>query len=441
MKRLSRLTGLTVVALGLIVSGCSATPATRSPSQSGGVGHGSKRAAPSNLGPSKAYLVDNQQRGRMESTVLIPLDLATSRLGRRIDVPAGGQVSIAPGGKVALLVDDLGGRVYPINLTNGRVGHPIALGHGPGAVAFSPDGSTAYVADLTAHPCVGMACSVNGDLITPIDLRTNLVEAPIRTCRGPEQLTMEASRRKLWVACYFGGVDVISTATRRVTRHYAVPGSPGNIAFADNGRTVIVGQISVEDLQTPANWIVLIDPKTRSVSRPIRVGSPGGPSVAAVTPQGLVYISAWGRTVPGGDDTTAFAPLNLLTRRLGRFLRVPKSREPVGVLGYWRGLGVRFLTYPNPATGDVWEGAPGAKVARLIHSRLLRFTPGMGFAQILGLDQYSPYAVVAARLSRRSTAVGVIDMATGTMTRPIELTLRIFPSVEFVPAKSNNSGH
>jgi hypothetical protein len=58
---------------------------------------------------------------------------------------------------------------------------------------------------------------------------------PIRTCEGPMQLAMAPSGDSPWIACFFGGVDEVSTATGRVIAHYDVPGSPGNFSFADAG--------------------------------------------------------------------------------------------------------------------------------------------------------------------------------------------------------------
>ena len=66
-----------------------------------------------------------------------------------------------------------------------------------------------------------------------------------------------------------------------------------------------------------ANDIVLIDPVTRRVGKPIKVGLPGGTSVAAVTPAGVAYIDTWGHTGPRGEVTTEIIPLDLRSGRLG----------------------------------------------------------------------------------------------------------------------------
>ena len=308
-----------VVALGIMAftaSGCS-----------------SGTAAPHRA--SSALVVgDRTLDGQQQQTVLIPLDPVTGRLGASIVVPAAGVVAVAPGGRFALLVDPDHDLAYPVELENGQVGRPIHVGSRPSSVAFSHGGTMAYIADAGSAGCAlpGPNCSTRSDLVTPVDLTTDEPGRPIHTCAGPLQVAMAPSGDMLWVACFFGGVDEISTSSGRVVAHFDVPGSPGNFAFADGGRTVIVGQIGVEDLQTVANYIVLIDPMTRRVGKPIKVGLPGGTSVAAVTPTGVAYIDTWGHTGPRGQVTTEIIPLDLRSGRLGTPLAVPGSGEPVAVV-------------------------------------------------------------------------------------------------------------
>jgi DNA-binding beta-propeller fold protein YncE len=69
--------------------------------------------------------------------------------------------------------------VYPVELTDDHVGKPIRVGHAPVAVAFSPDGHTAYVANAGTAAYAAMP-SVGGPIgnrpsntVTPINLMTN----------------------------------------------------------------------------------------------------------------------------------------------------------------------------------------------------------------------------------------------------------------------------
>ena len=406
-----------VVALGIMAftaSGCS-----------------SGTAAPHR--PSSALVVgDRTLDGQQQQTVLIPLDPVTGRLGASIVVPAAGVVAVAPGGRFALLVDPDHDLAYPVELENGQVGRPIHVGSRPSSVAFSHSGTMAYIADAGSAGCAlpGPNCSTRSDLVTPVDLTTDEPGRPIHTCAGPLQVAMAPSDEMLWVACFFGGVDEISTSSGRVVAHFGVPGSPGNFAFADGGRTVIVGQIGVEDLQTVANYIVLIDPMTRRVGKPIKVGLPGGTSVAAVTPTGVAYINTWGDTGPRGQVTTEIIPLDLRSGRLGTPLAVPGSGEPVAVVEPGPGKNVRYITYPD-SRGDLWEGASDSSASRLMSTGIRDIQRGTENAQIVAVDPTAPYVVVGARSGVRS--IKIVNLATGHVRGAIHLPASLSPffSVQF----------
>jgi hypothetical protein len=387
---------------------------------------------------SSALVVGVRLIGNNEGqTVLVPLDPATGQLGGPIVVPAQGPVAVAPGGRIALLLDEMHDLAYPVDLADGHVGRPVDAGPMPMSVAFSPDGTMAYIADAGSDgcflPCLrGTPGATKSDLVTPLNLATDEPGPPIHTCPGPMQVAIAPSGATLWVACFFGGVDEVSTSTDRTLAHYDVPGSPGNFAFADGGRTVIVCQIVVEDLQTAPNYVVLIDSVTGRVGKPIEVGLPGGTSVAAVTPGGVAYIATWGHTGPGGEVTTEIVPLDLASGRLGPHLQVQSfPGEPVAVVGYWTGAGVRYLTYPD-SNGNLGEGALGSSVSMLIRTGFRATQQGI-HASIVAIDPVAPYAIVAGRSSTAGAAsITTVNLLTGHVGRRIQLPASITTfSVEF----------
>jgi DNA-binding beta-propeller fold protein YncE len=361
-----------------------------------------------------ALIIGLRTLDRDQQTVLIPLDPVTSQIGAPIVVPAQGGVAIAPGGRLALLLDPVSDLLYPVDLPDGQVGRPIHVGSRPASVAFSPDGTTAYVADAGSDGCAlpGPNCTTKSDVVTPVNLRTDRTEHPIRICPGPMQVAMDPSGLTLWVACFLGGVDEVSTSTDRVVAHFAVPGSPGNIAFADGGRTVIVGQIVVQDLQVIRSYVVLVDAATGRVGKPINVGLPGGTSIAAVTPSGVAYISTWGHTGPGGQVTTEIVPLDLRSGRLGSAVAVRGSGEPVAYAGYWPGVGVRYVTYASPS-GDLWEGAPNSSTSSVISTGIRDTYKGVQNAFMVAIDPNAPYVIVGASSSGGGvTSIKMINLAT-----------------------------
>jgi DNA-binding beta-propeller fold protein YncE len=377
-----------------------------------------------------ALVVADRTSNNTRQTVLMPLDTATGQLGKTIVVPAQGAVDLAPGGRIALLLDVFHDVVYVVDLAGGRVGLPIDAGPMPDSVAFSPDGTMAYVADAGRDGCLALcptaADDAESDLVTPVNLLTGVPRPPIRTCSGPVQVAMAPSGATLWVACFFGGVDEVSTSSDTVVAHYDVPGSPGNFAFADGGRTVIVGQITVEDLQTAPNDVVLIDTVTGRVGKPIAVGLPGGTAVDAVSQVGVAYVATFGHTGPGGEVTTELVPLDIATGRLGPRLAVRSfPGEPVAVAGYWPGVGVRYVTFPD-SSGNLGEGEPGSPVANLVRT-------GIGDAQIVAIDPAAPYLIVAGRASGAgATPVEVVSLLTGRVGGRLQLPASVTSfSVQF----------
>ena len=406
-----------VVALGIIVlatAGCSSGTAS------------------THWAPSALVVGVRTLGGREQQTVLIPLDPVTGRLGASIVVPAQGVVAVAPGGRFALLVDPAHDIAYRVELGNGHISRAIHVGSRPSSVAFSPGGTMAYIADAGSAGCAlpGPNCSTGSDLVTPVDLTTDEPGHPIHTCPGPMQVAMAPLGDMLWVACFFDGVDEISTSSGRVVAHFDVPGSPGNFAFADGGRTVIVGQIGVEDLQMVPNDIVLIDPLTRRVGKPITVGSPGGTSVAAITPAGVAYIDTWAHTGLHGEVTTEIIPLDFRSGGLGPPLVVRGSGEPVAAVGSWPGTNVRYVTYPD-SRGDLWEGTPDSSARRLIATGFRDTQRGIEDARIVAIDPTAPYAIVGASSGARS--IKTVNLATGDVGRAIHLPASLSPffSVQF----------
>ena len=77
-----------------------------------------------------------------------PVDLTTRRAGPPIPVGTRPQaIAVTPDGRTAYVANSGSGTVTPIDTATGRAGTPIRAGTGPPAIAISPDGRTAYVLD------------------------------------------------------------------------------------------------------------------------------------------------------------------------------------------------------------------------------------------------------------------------------------------------------
>ena len=89
-------------------------------------------------------------------------------------------IAITPDGDRAYVANYTSNSVTPIDLVTGKALAAIhlAANAGPAGIAITPDGKTAYVTDAGASRDLG-------DTITPIDLATDKTEAPITVGPGP----------------------------------------------------------------------------------------------------------------------------------------------------------------------------------------------------------------------------------------------------------------
>jgi len=71
--------------------------------------------------------------------------------------------------------------VVPVNTVTNKAGKPIKVGPGPEAIAITPDGKTAYVANG------GLPYS---DTVTPIRTATNTALKPIKVGLGPDYIAI-----------------------------------------------------------------------------------------------------------------------------------------------------------------------------------------------------------------------------------------------------------
>jgi YVTN family beta-propeller protein len=90
--------------------------------------------------------------------------------------------------------------VTPIATATNTPGKPIKVGVRPSAIAITPDGKTAYVANLLS------------DTVTPIATATNTPGRTIGVPRLPEAIAITPDGKTAYVAVW-DGVTSIDTAT------------------------------------------------------------------------------------------------------------------------------------------------------------------------------------------------------------------------------------
>lgn len=186
------------------------------------------------------------------------------------------------------------------------VGPPVDVGSRPRAIAITPDGKLAYVANF------------NDDSVSVIDTRTRkTVGAPIGVGVNPRSIAIGPSGQFAYVANQGGGtVSVIETTTNQsVGTPITVGPGPISIAITPDGRfayVVVNGTKSVSVIDTRTNQVV---------GFPIPVGL--DPHGIALTPDGrLAYVA--------NDGSNSVSVINLQTNQ-GVGSPIPVGTSPFAV--------------------------------------------------------------------------------------------------------------
>lgn len=214
----------------------------------------------------------------------------------------------------AFVVDSLANEVTPIladphepscpdESCSNAVGTPIPVGRHPDAVAITPNGETAYVANFGSNN------------VTPINTASDSAGTSaswIAVGNEPDALAITPDGRYVYVAnAGSGTISKISTATSQVTSTIAVGGTPSAIAISPDGLTAYVTDNAVGFMD-----VIPINLNSGVVEAGIALGdvcntSPNGavtsPIAVNVSPDGSsVYVLSRGSTtVPGALTTIA----------------------------------------------------------------------------------------------------------------------------------------
>jgi YVTN family beta-propeller protein len=164
---------------------------------------------------------------------LTPIDVHTNTVGTAISVAANvgcqgfAALAITPDGRKAYVSDPCANLVVPVDLVTQTVGTPIPMG--AYGIAITPDGSTAYAANLAG--------------VTPIDLATNTAGTPIPTGAYALHVAITPEPRRSTstaVVCSHASVVIGLTTTCEAKVTDTDAGTPvtpvGPVAFTTNRR-------------------------------------------------------------------------------------------------------------------------------------------------------------------------------------------------------------
>jgi DNA-binding beta-propeller fold protein YncE len=315
--------GLAVVILGACTGTCgsSTTPVTPTPTPA----------------PTYSGYVLNFGDGTMT-----PFALASGVAGKPITVGAGNKVwalAVTPDGKTAYVAEDNAsggdkGLVQLINLSQGTLSPmTITIPAGPKQMVMAPDGKTAYLVDI------------NLSTVTPIDIASNTlgVAIPIGNPALGSQvygLAIAKDGKTAYISNFGADVTPIDLATKQAGTPIAVNGS-GILALSPDGKTLyasVVGSVVAVNLSNqtvgtpfpigfrPSGMVVSPDGKTLYVTNyskmevvPVDIASAEAAAAIASSP-----AAATGTPSPTASATPA-APLP----GLGTPILV--GNEPVGI--------------------------------------------------------------------------------------------------------------
>jgi len=163
-----------------------------------------------------------------------------------------------------VMVDVAAGIVKGFRRTGSRVGHMVVL---------SPDGKTAYVANITP-----------GNL-SIIDLASSADAVVVPVGPQTEGIGISPDGKTVWMGSNTTGkVLVVDVALRKVIDSVQTPSAPYRVGFTPDGRTAIITNPDSSEMR-------VIDARTRKV---LRVVSLKTADVEKTLPQGIA-ISADGR--------------------------------------------------------------------------------------------------------------------------------------------------
>ena len=239
-----------------------------------------------------------------------PINTATNKAGKAIKVGAGPfAIAITPDGKAAYVANIDSSTVTPIRTTTNKALKAIKVGIGPVAIAITPDGKTAYVVNDGIGETVGHT-------VTPIRTATNTALKAIKVGSAPGPIAITPDGKTAYVVNIASGtVTPIRTATNRALKAIKVGSTPFAIAITPDGKTAYVANES-------SGTVTPINTSTNKAGGAIKVGT--GPQAVAITPDGkTAYV------VSGASGTVT--PIRIATNKAGKAIKVGTNPTVIAI--------------------------------------------------------------------------------------------------------------
>jgi YVTN family beta-propeller protein len=302
--------GLTVLGVASLLAACSSSSTTKTTTTS------TLPPLPPNVIAYVALAGSGGNVGNGSSLVEVTVAPSTS-VGKTIRVGLyPDAVAVTPDGHLALVANYSSNTVTPISLPSNKALAPIPAGPGPAGIAVLGNGRTAYVTDA------------NSDTVTPINLATLKPEHRIVVGDGPQGIAVTPNGARAYVAdagAIIAGqsgsigheVTPIDLSTGRALAPITVGNAPLGVAVSPGGGTVFVTNLNSESVSP-------IDVATDKAGAPI--ATDGGPLAIAVAGS-----TAWVVNAPAGDIGNNIQPISLATDAAGTPIHLPKEPQALAI--------------------------------------------------------------------------------------------------------------
>ena len=296
------------------------------------------------------------------SNGMTPIATATSTRGRPIKIGAiPAAIAVTPDGKTAYIADLHPATVTPVAIATKTPGKPIAIGGFPWAIAITPDGKTAYIADLPAYGRGRTA-------VVPVATATNTPGRPIKISDAfglgaAIAITPDGKTAYVVTGTLHRGTTLtpVATATNTAGKPINISGRfprAAAIAITPDGKTAYVVSASAR-----GTTVIPVATATNTAGKPINIGG-RFPTVAAIaiTPDGkTAYIA-------DGNHHTVI-PVATATNTRGKPIKI-------------NGTAVAIAITPDGKTAYIATSAyiagscPGCPVGSVIPVATATGTPG-----------------------------------------------------------------
>ena len=251
-------------------------------------------------------------------TAAVPIPSPTPRPSASIAQPGVGGTfrvgtspqagAVTPDGKFAYVTNVGSKTISVVDLATNAVVADIPIDAGPPVyVAFTPDGSRAYV---SVHDEVRRA----PNSVVVLDTQTRAVIATIPAEAYPYALAISPNGRQVYVPNHDANlITVIDTTTNAVVNKITVKPNPHDVAFSVDGRRAYVANHA-------SNLVTVLDTKNGAVLAEIAV--PRSPHSIVMSPDGKrVYVVCYDADVVAVIDPAAYTVTGT----------IPVKREPQSV--------------------------------------------------------------------------------------------------------------